>query len=98
MGIIRTTYEIITDESAEQGDVAERGWRDEEGAEYDVDSAGDFLYGCEPSSSGFHAGVWFTAYAWDTNYRTGAVENRSYHLDGFSESEQRSIFERVTRR
>ncbi len=30
-GVIRTTYEIVTPESADYGDAAERGWEDEEG-------------------------------------------------------------------
>lgn len=35
MGIqIRTTFEIITPESAEDGEAAERGWIDEAGTEY----------------------------------------------------------------
>ena len=35
MGIqIRTTFEIITPESAEVGEAAERGWIDETGTEY----------------------------------------------------------------
>lgn len=36
--LVKTTYEIITPESAEQGDVAERGWKDEEGESMELDS------------------------------------------------------------
>jgi hypothetical protein len=64
--IITTTYQIVTPESAEQGDYAEQGWKDEEGEsmtpdEYDmedgvtaIDKAVEFLKhngANEPSSS-----------------------------------------------
>ena len=35
--LIRTTYEIITEESAAEGDVEEAGWEDEEGVEVEPD-------------------------------------------------------------
>lgn len=34
---IRTAYSVVTPESAEDGDVAERGWEDEDGEEIEID-------------------------------------------------------------
>ena len=47
----------------------------------------------EPSSSHFHPGVWYTAYEYNQDYSTGAVENRSFHLKGYTEDEERRVFE-----
>lgn len=108
---ITITYETITPESAEQGDAEDRGWIDEEGEsmladEFDleegltvVDKAVAFLkknYATEPSSSHFDDGVWYTAYDYDHDYETGATENRSYHLNGFTTEEAEEIFNRMT--
>ena len=75
---IATTYQIITPESAEQGDYDSQGWEDEEGEsmipdQYDaedgitaVDKAVKFLKnngGNEPSSSQFNTGVWYSTIA-----------------------------------
>ena len=110
---IRTTYEIVTPESAAEGDVAETGWLDEEGAEivpdsYDIDEheteeraavalAVELIgKGAEPSSSQYHPCVWYTDADPDRDYSTGAEERHSYHLSGFSETEERAIFAEVT--
>jgi len=112
MGIIRTTYEIITEESAAEGDVAESGYLDEEGTEYDVGEAIYLLEGCEPSASFFHVGIWYTMYG-EQDSHTGEYENVSYHLSrgerssekephaltsGWTEEEERRIYEGVTRK
>lgn len=104
---IAITYETITPESAEQGDVDDRGWIDQDGEDMD-ETAEDFYDGdvvkatikglqdngvSEPSSSHFHPGVWYTAYEYNRDYRTGAVENRSFHLKGYTEDEERRVFE-----
>lgn len=110
---IAITYEIITHESAEQGDAEERGWIDETGVsmkpdKYDtqdgvtaVQKAVRFLQEegvSEASSSSFHPGVWYTNYEYDEDYSTGDRETRSYHLKNFSEAEERAIFNAVARR
>ena len=80
MGIqIRTTFEIITPESAEVGEAAERGWIDEAGTEYGFRELVELVRSGEASSSAPSSGVWLTVYRYDEDYRTGAVENRSYH-------------------
>lgn len=98
MGLIRTTYEIITDASAQVGDAEERGYRDEEGTEYTVDEAIRLLKGCEPSSSEFHCGIWYTQYG-EMDPISGDTENLSYHLSdaGWTEAEERTIFHAVRR-
>jgi hypothetical protein len=98
---IGVTYDIVTPESAEDGDVAERGWINE-GIPIDgvreairmLKYDGPF----EPSSSAFHKGVWYTESEGDTDYHTGAVETKSYHLYGFTEAEERVIFNALTKR
>lgn len=109
---IAISYEIITPESAENGDAEERGWIDEEGVdmapdEYDtddgltaVDKAVVFLNdegATEASSSHFHDGTWYNAYgeAGLHNLRTGATENRGYHLYGFKPEEEEAIFKQI---
>jgi hypothetical protein len=97
-GKVRITYEVVTPESAEEGDAAERGWIDEDGTDYTVEDAIQLLQGKEPSSSHFHPGVWYSDIDGDVDLRTGAETRQSYHLDGFSEDEQRAIFDGVRRR
>ena len=94
-GLIRTTYEIVTPESAEEGDADERGWIDEDGEEYSVKEAAEFLIGTEPSSSFFHSGIWYTHYGYDTDFETGGEESRSYHLTKFSPEDEKLIYESV---
>jgi hypothetical protein len=98
---IRISYEVITPESAENGDVEERGWIDEEGTEHSVESAVELLtreHYVSPSSSAFHPGVWYSDADSDVDYRTGAETHSSYHLAGFSEQEERAIFAAVTKK
>lgn len=97
-------YEIWTPEDAEIGETDDRGELDDvtlELDEYDrdegigwADKAIDYLLDegvNEPSSSRFHPDIWYTAYG-EADYRTGATENRSYHLKGFTEQEQRAVY------
>jgi hypothetical protein len=108
---IKITFDIVTPESAEQGDTAENGWIDEEGIEiapdeYEIDEAeGDeraavvrlavkeIGRSVEPSNwPRWHSGTWYTETEGDTDYSTGAVERRSFHLEGFSDDEERAIY------
>ena len=93
-GIIRTTYEIVTPESAEDGEAAESGWKDENGMHYTVQEAIRLLEGSEPSSSSFHPGIWYTQRG-DTDYRTGGEESDSYHLVNWPEKLQRKVYDAV---
>lgn len=107
---IKISYEIITPESAEQGDAEERGWYDEEGILIEVDKfdksigmtiaekAADTITqhpgeeGFQASCSDFYSGIWYTAYKTEYDYETGAVTNYSFHLYGFTEDEERAIY------
>jgi hypothetical protein len=90
----------------------EHGWVDEEGSEITVDKydradgetiaskAAKFMKydgAMEPSSSYYHRGVWYTTEG-DTDYRTGENTQKSYHLYGFTNAEERAIFDLMTRR
>lgn len=70
MNKFNVTYEIVTPKSAEQGDVAARGFIVE-----DV-SLREALRECDPTQD---SGSWFDEVDGRTNYRTGAVETRSLH-------------------
>lgn len=100
-------YETWSEEDVEIGETNERGDLDVEILELDeydrdegltmVDKAVEYLtnaYAYEASSSHFHPGIWYTAYG-DSDYRTGEVQNESYHLKGFSEAEEAAIFEEM---
>ena len=75
------TFEIITPESAADGDVAERGFN-VESDEATFSELVDMLEGTQPSCSPLPAEpskyIWFTAYG-EADFRTGEVENRSFH-------------------
>lgn len=103
----------MTPESAEQGEVEECGYIDDEGVpieidEYDeengitiADKAAQFLRdegATEASSTAFHPGIWYSQSDGSENYRTGAVETRSFHLRNFSPLQERAIFNIVTKR
>jgi hypothetical protein len=105
---ILVTYEIITSESADEGDAAERGWVDDEGSsmepdEYDeegitaVDKAIKFLChdgATEASSYPFSVGTWYTTEG-DPDYRTGETEYHGYHLKDFTPEEEHAIYDGV---
>lgn len=123
---VLTTYSVVTDESAEDGDYAEIGWlenghkspiRDEEGehpenvhrdgfdCEVDSDEAEDGLSamkraaayiqnegGSEPSSSRFSPGTWYSTESQMDMY-SGDYENKSFHLYGFTEEEEKEVWD-----
>ncbi len=90
LAVIKTTYDIVTVESAEHGDVESSGWIDDIGEScepdaYDiadkktrVDVALDFFENLgyvEASASAFYPGVWYT----EPEYGTGT---RAYFETG----------------
>ena len=80
---IRETYELITPESAEYGDVEERGFIDEEGTAYTFSELVELLQHCEASDSHPGKGTWATNYEYGHGsrdyYEKGIEETRSYH-------------------
>lgn len=109
--LIKTTYQVVSPESAEQGDYADQGWENEEGVsmvpdKWDdddvtaVDKAVDFLNrkgATEPSSSpGFTVGISYTTMDSDVNYETGEDTYYTCHLYGFTPLEEYMIWGRVT--
>lgn len=107
---LRVSYARYTPESLEHGEAEERGWIDEEGVlmepdEFDIedgltatDLAASYLYeigATEPSSSVWHPGLWYTAHKAEEDYRGGSYEDHSYHPVGFSEDQEREIFEKL---
>jgi hypothetical protein len=68
------TYDIITPESAAQGDTAEDGFIAENvGLREAIEDVGGVCY----EHNGNYE--WFTNHEYDTNYRTGALERRALH-------------------
>jgi hypothetical protein len=51
-------------------------------------------YATEPSSSSFHPGIWYTSED-STDYKTGKVTSRSYHLRGFMPEQEREIYNAI---
>lgn len=109
--LIKTTYQVVSPESAEQGDYADQGWENEEGVsmipdKWDdddvtaVDKAVDFLNrkgATEPSvSPGFIVGISYTTIDSDVNYETDEDTYYTCHLYGFTPLEEYMIWGRVT--
>jgi hypothetical protein len=107
---IRVSFSQFTPESAEQGDVSDSGWINEEGVEmtpdeFDqeegltaVDLAIKYLQHegvTEASSSGFHFGVWYSTDCNTIDYATGTAEERSFHLVDFSEDEEQQVYAKL---
>lgn len=108
---IVVTYETYTPDDLEAGEPSESGFEDEEGFSvkpdrFDraegktvVDLAVKELQrqgAYEPSSMPFYKGTWYSSY--DDDYRTGERTVRNFHLDGFTEAQEREIYKRMTGR
>lgn len=79
MLLISKTYEVITEESAENGEAEETGF-EWENAECTISEMVDTLQGLEPSQWPIThpESVWFTEYG-DADYETGETTNYSFH-------------------
>jgi len=93
--LIRTSYETVTPESAEEGDAADRGWEDEEGEQFEsVEDAIEWLKrkGVQhASSSHFHPGIWYSS-GEDQDFGTGETTTYSFHLTA-DEKVQKAIYD-----
>lgn len=100
MKSIKIYYQIVTPESASNGDFDELGEHDTIEVENVVDAllaVRDYGY-VEPSSSDFHSSIWYTTIDSVENYKTGAQTNYTIHLKGFSEFEQRAFYNQILKR
>lgn len=104
---ILESFSQTTPESAEEGDFSETGMVDEEGVSMEPDdddiedglSAVDlavahlkYHYVIQASSSAFHPGVWYSTDYETIDFGTATEEQKSHHLKGFTEEEEREIF------
>ena len=95
---IKSTYSIITEESAKEGDYADSGWLDKIGEKFDsAIQATKFLEDkgvIEPSSSCFHKGVWYSTEG-QQDFRTGETEIQSFHIKGATIGQERKIYKKL---
>jgi hypothetical protein len=88
MKIIKYTYEPYEDED---GETVDEELIDEDEYEVeDVDEAVDYLESegaSEPSSSGFHRGIWYNSYDYDYPYH-----HSSYHLEDFNPFAEQEVY------
>lgn len=106
---ITITFSRTTPESAAEGDFSETGWIDQEGVDMNpddfdreegvtvADKAAAYLFNegaYTTSSSQFHPGMWYSTEWSTTNYQTGEEEERNFHLVGFSEEEERAVWDK----
>lgn len=104
--IIRTSFSYWTETDTEFGEPSETGWMDEQGVsmlpdEFDVsdgltmvDLAVNFLTGKyieSASCSEFIAGVWYISH--ETDIRTGDITEYCFHLSGFTQEQEKQIYE-----
>jgi hypothetical protein len=105
---IKGYFETVTPESAEDGDFADSGEYEHASPDQDdledqavTDWAVDYLIRegvIHASSSSFHVGIGYLTGSSVQNYRTGEEISYSFHLDGFSEVEQREVYDSLKAR
>ena len=110
--LIKVTYETVHPSEPDVYPEIENGWEDEDGVEVKLDrydlsegytiasKAAKMLLSegaTEPSSMPYHPGTWYTSEG-DMDYRSGETTSKSYHLYGFTETEEREIYKLVTKR
>lgn len=106
---IKTTYQVVTQESAKHGDYADAGFEDEEGfscepeieEETAVDLAVEFLTDngvFEPSDTQGNVGTWYSSEPQIEDISTDEEKQYSFHLYGFSEAEEKEIFNQLKSR
>ncbi len=107
---ILVSYTTVQPQGEEENPDYDTGWVDEEGSVIKIDrhdiadgvtiagKAAKFLKydgANEPSSSHFDRHIWYST-GYEPNYRTGEETEKSYHLKGFTEAEERQIFKLIT--
>ena len=93
---ITESYDIVTNESAINGETAEDGWLNEEGNEYEnVEEAIHHLKNegvIEASASDFHQGIWYKTEEEQDMYN-GSYETRYFFIKNASFKEEKQIYE-----
>lgn len=103
--IIRTSFSLVTPESAEHGDFADTGWEDEEGfdcredpeidpveaAVFFLEDQGAIEYSSGP---GFSPDGWYSSEPIE-DLLTGEEKTFSFHLSGFSVEDQEAIYDAI---
>jgi hypothetical protein len=79
MILVTTTYEIVTPESAENGEAEESGFLSED-IPYGFRELVDAMRGGDPSSWPRAGARDWVTHVEDVNYRDGSQESRSLHL------------------
>lgn len=105
---IQVYFQTVTPESAADGDFAETGDHDVLDVTPDRHDIADGITAVdlavkalkdagasEASSSHYHNGIWYSTVDADEDLRTGEQTFYSFHLEGFSETEQKQIFEKI---
>jgi hypothetical protein len=110
MPLIVTTFQIVTPESAEQGDYEETGWIDEEGHDCTSDDVVDVAVAFiseqgsvkpsdYPACSPGH--TWYTQTDPVQNrayFEQGREETHSFHLRGFTPEQEVAIYAKLKER
>ena len=94
------TYQIVTPESASQGDYADQGY-EEEGLTFDTvdDLISELMqHWLEPSSTKHHEGVWYTQTVPERDLYSGEEKTLSFHPKGLNKEESETVFNTVMRR
>lgn len=90
------TYQIVTKQSAKQGDFEDQGFYEqdiefdsiEELAEYIKDNCN----GLEPSSSVFHKGIYYSSTDAEVDYNDGSETYYSYHVNNLTELQEKELY------
>ena len=99
--LMSKTYEIVTPESAEEGEVEDRGFEYED-MEFDnlYELIDEIINGgaIEASSSESYPRNWYLTEGSVTNYRTGERETNGFHPKDLTEEEAQLVFDSVKQR
>lgn len=99
---ISISYEVWDEDSIEAGETDDKGWKDEEGEEFDsVEDAIKFLKkksANNPSNGAYHSGTYYKDDGTE-NVKTGETKYLAYHLNGnWTEDEKKAIYKAITKK
>lgn len=99
---ISISYEVWDEDSIEAGETDDKGWKDEEGEEFDsVEDAIKFLkkkFANNPSNGSYHSRTYYKDDG-TKNVKTGETKYLTYHLNGnWTEDEKKAIYKAITKK